>query len=383
MKQIKPVIWGIAIIALGIIFGGHALGLFELNIFFDGWWTLFIIIPSFISLFTDKEKLSNLGFLSAGVILLLAAQNVFSYEVAWKVILAAFLVIAGLTIIIKSLVHNKNDQEVAKKIAEAEKDGKSMDSQMAVFSGSDRTYKDEVFQGSNLVAVFGGAKLNLKKAKFDKDTVIKAFTLFGGIDIIVPSDVKVKLKSGFIFGGFSDDRKNATGEGKYTIYIDAAGGFGGISITIFYAAIILIITWFLLNRTRFGYYIYALGGNKLAAQYSGVNVKLFNMLPYVLIGLFSGIGGMIWSARLGSAAAMLGSGFEMDAIAAVVIGGTSMSGGVGTVGGTLIGVLIMGVITNGLNLIGINAFWQDVMKGAIIMAAVIFDVMRKRKTRQS
>ena len=159
--------------------------------------------------------------------------------------------------------------------------------------------------------------------------------------------------------------------------------FAGISITIFYALIILILTWFLLNRTRFGYYVYALGGNKQAAQYSGVNVKFFNMMPYVLIGLFSGLGGMIWSARLGSAAAMLGSGFEMDAIAAVVIGGTSMSGGVGTVGGTLIGVLIMGVITNGLNLIGINAFWQDVMKGAIIMAAVIFDVMRKRKTRQS
>ena len=158
---------------------------------------------------------------------------------------------------------------------------------------------------------------------------------------------------------------------------------GGISITIFYAAAILILTWFLLNRTRFGYYVYALGGNKLAAQYSGVNVRFFNMFPYILIGLFSGLGGMIWSARLGSAAAMLGSGFEMDAIAAVVIGGTSMSGGVGTVGGTLIGVLIIGVITNGLNLIGINAFWQDVLKGAIIMAAVIFDVMRKRKANKN
>ena len=153
---------------------------------------------------------------------------------------------------------------------------------------------------------------------------------------------------------------------------------GTVSITIIYAAIILILTWFLLNRTRFGYYVYALGGNKLAAQYSGVKVKFYNMFPYVLIGLFSGLGGMIWSARLGSAAAMLGSGFEMDAIAAVVIGGTSMSGGVGTVGGTLIGVLIIGVITNGLNLMGINAFWQDVLKGVIIMAAVIFDVMRKR-----
>ncbi|MBQ2623257.1 hypothetical protein IJG12_02960 [Candidatus Saccharibacteria bacterium] len=231
MKQIKPIIWGVAIIALGLIFGLNAFGLFNFNIFFDGWWTLFIIVPSVISLFTEKDKLASLGFISAGVILLLAAQDVFSYGVAWKVILAVFLVVAGLTIIIRSTFHNKNDQEVEKKVKEAEKDGKTMDSQMAIFSGSDRVYKDETFQGSNLVAIFGGAKLNLKNAKFDKDTVIKAFTLFGGIDIIVPDDVKVKLKSGFIFGGFSDDRKNATEKGKYTIYIDAAGGFGGVTIT--------------------------------------------------------------------------------------------------------------------------------------------------------
>ena len=231
MKQAKPIIWGVAIIALGIIFGGNALGLFTLDIFFDGWWALFIIIPSLVSLITDKDKLTSLGFLAAGIILLLAAQNVFDYDVAWKIILAVFLVIVGLTIIVRGVFKNKNDQEVAKKVEEATKDGKTMDSQMAIFSGSDRVYNDEAFQGSNLVAVFGGAKLNLKKAKFTKDTVIKAFTLFGGIDIIVPDDVKVKLKSGFIFGGFSDDRKNVTEKGKYTIYIDAAGGFGGITIS--------------------------------------------------------------------------------------------------------------------------------------------------------
>ena len=157
---------------------------------------------------------------------------------------------------------------------------------------------------------------------------------------------------------------------------------GGVSIIIIYAAVVIIFTWFLLNRTRFGYYIYALGGNKMAAQYSGVNVKKYNMLPYVLIGLFCGLGGIIWSARLGSAAATLGSGFEMDAIAAVVIGGTSMSGGVGTVGGTFIGILIIGVITNGLNLMGINSFWQDVFKGIIILAAVIIDVIRKNKSKE-
>lgn len=231
MKKAKTIIWGVAIMALGIIFGGSALGLFTLNVFFDGWWTLFIIIPSAISLITEKEKLASLGFLATGIILLLAAQNVFGYDVAWKVILAVFLVIAGLTLIIKNTCHSKNDKEVAKKIAEAEKNGKVMDAQVAIFSGSDRVYNDEVFQGSNLTAVFGGVKLNLKKAKFEKDTVIKAFAMFGGIDIIVPDDVKVKLKSGFIFGGFDDERKDVTGKGKYTIYIDAAGGFGGVNVT--------------------------------------------------------------------------------------------------------------------------------------------------------
>ena len=231
MKQIKPIIWGIAIIALGIIFGGNALGLFSLDIFFDGWWTLFIIIPSVVSLITDQDKIMSLGFIAVGVILLLAAQNVFSYDVAWKVILAVFLVVVGLSIIVRSLFHNKNDQEVAKKIEEAKKDGQSMDSQMAVFSGTDRVYKDEVFSGANLSAIFGGINLDLKDAKFTSDTVIKAFTLFGGIDIRVPDDIIVKLKSGFVFGGFSDDRKNPSEKGKHTIYIDAAGAFGGVTIT--------------------------------------------------------------------------------------------------------------------------------------------------------
>lgn len=231
MKQIKPIIWGIAIIALGIIFGGNALGLFTLDIFFDGWWTLFIIVPSIVSLITDKDKIMSLGFIAVGVILLLAAQDVFSYDVAWKVILAVFLVAIGLSMIFRSLFHSKNDQEVSKKVAEAEKDSKVMDSQFAAFSGTDRVYKDEIFNGSNISAIFGGVKLDLRNAKFDKDTVIKAFALFGGIDIIVPVDVRIKLKSGFIFGGFSDDRKNPSDKGKHTIYIDAAGGFGGVTVT--------------------------------------------------------------------------------------------------------------------------------------------------------
>ena len=231
MKKVKPIIWGLAIIALGVIFGGNALGIFNIDIFFKGWWTLFIIVPSFISLFTEKEKISNLTFLACGVILLLAAQEVFSYDVAWKVILAIVLVMIGLYIIFKNVFHTKNDKEVEKKIRDLKgKDDNAMDSLTAIFSGSDSAYNKETFSGANLVAVFGGAELDLRDAIFTKDTVINAFALFGGIEIMVPEDVQIKVKSGFMFGGISDDRKNTSNAGKSTIYIDAAGGFGGITI---------------------------------------------------------------------------------------------------------------------------------------------------------
>lgn len=229
MKQLRTIIWGIAIVALGVIFGGNALGLFNINVFFNGWWTLFIIVPSFISLITEKEKLSSLAFLAIGVILLLAAQDIFSFEIAWKVILAVVFVMIGLGIIIRSLFHSNNDKEVEKKVDEL-KDDKIMDSQMAIFSGTDRVYNNEEFTGANLMAVFGGVDLDLRNAKFTKDTVVKAFCAFGGIDIKVPEDVQVKIKSGFIFGGVTDERKGEEDKGKHTIYLDAAGAFGGITI---------------------------------------------------------------------------------------------------------------------------------------------------------
>ena len=229
MKQIRAIIWGITIITLGVIFGGNALGLFDLNVFFDGWWTLFIIIPSAISLATEKQKLSSFGMLIAGALLLLAAQDVITYAAAGKAILATFLVLIGLTIIFKTIVPGKNDKEVEKKVKEMG-DNDNMDSQTAIFSGSDKKYNGEVFGGANLTAVFGGVELDLRKAKFTKDTVIKAYCMFGGIDIKVPENIRVKINSGFLFGGAIDERKGDTSKGKYTIYIDVNGGFGGVSI---------------------------------------------------------------------------------------------------------------------------------------------------------
>jgi predicted membrane protein len=229
MKQAKSVIIGLLIVALGLIVGGNALGLFNFNVFFDGWWTLFIIIPCFIELLTDDNKIGSLIGITAGVLLLLAAQDVMTYAIAGKLIFAIIIITIGLSITFKGTFRSHNDKEVEKKIKE-NKGGDNMDAQVAVFSGSDRAYKSEEFTGSNLTAIFGGVDLDLMDAKFTKDTVIKAFCLFGGIDIHIPKNVQVKTKSGFIFGGVSDDRKDVPEDAKYTIYLDVAGGFGGISI---------------------------------------------------------------------------------------------------------------------------------------------------------
>ena len=259
---------------------------------------------------------------------------------------------------------------------------------MAILMGQIDISVGSIVGLSGVIAAYGITNLNLPLG-----VVVPAVILVGGlIGIIngyfiayldVPAFVAT-LATQSIGRGLTEILTNGVTIRIRNDFYTSLGNrnFGPVSITIIYAVIVLILTWFLLNRTRFGYYIYAIGGNRTAAAYSGVNVRKYNMIPYILSGLFCGVGGMIWSARLGSAAAMLGSGFEMDAIAATVIGGTSMTGGVGTVGGTFIGILIIGVITNGLNLMGINSFWQDVFKGIIILAAVVIDIVRKKKAQR-
>ena len=230
MNKTRPIIWGIAITALGIIFGGNAIGIFNFNVFFEGWWTLFIIIPSAISLITERERMTSLAFLAAGVILLLAAQNVFSYDVAWKAILAVALILFGVSMILSTIFHNKNDKEVTERVEKLKKNG-NLDAHTAIFSGSDKSYKNETFSGANLVAVFGGVDIDLRDAIIEKDAVIRASAVFGGINIIVPKEIRIKSKSCFFFGGIADERKATDDKSKHTIYLDAVGGFGGVTVT--------------------------------------------------------------------------------------------------------------------------------------------------------
>lgn len=161
----------------------------------------------------------------------------------------------------------------------------------------------------------------------------------------------------------------------------ATGEILNIPVSILITIVIFIAAHFILSRTKLGRYTYAIGGNEVAATLSGINTKYIKTVIYGINGLLSGLAAVILTARLNSAQPIAGFMYELDAIAAVVIGGTSLLGGVGTMSGTLIGALIMGVLRNGLNLLGVSSFLQQIVIGTVIIAAVLIDMILKRKNQ--
>ena len=224
MNNLNKSLWGILLILIGFILGLNALNITNINLFFDGWWTLFIIIPSFIELFNEKEnKTGNLIGLGIGVALLLAAQDIIQFEIIFKLIVPFILIMIGLSF----LFSNKIKKQVTAKLNNTNKN--DLESIVATFS-EQKIHKDEEnFKGANLDAIFGGITLDLRKTNLEKETIIKASSIFGGIDILLPDDVNVQVKSTPIFGGVYNKIRNHK-ENKKTIYIDAFCLFGGIDI---------------------------------------------------------------------------------------------------------------------------------------------------------
>lgn len=160
-----------------------------------------------------------------------------------------------------------------------------------------------------------------------------------------------------------------------------AGYVGPVPTPVILMLIVFVIAALMINRTKLGRHMYAVGGNPQAAQFSGINVKKVKFIIYTYTGLMAGLAGVVTASRLYSGQPTAGDGAEMDAIAAVVVGGTSMSGGSGKIGGTLIGVLIIGVLNNGLNLMGVDSNWQYIVKGLVILLAVYVDWLRGRSRK--
>src|SRR5215207_6648330 len=173
------------------------------------------------------------------------------------------------------------------------------------------------------------------------------------------------------------DTYNFIGQGEILKVIPISPPLG-IPIPVIILAVVAIGAHILLNATRFGRHIYAIGGNEQAALISGLNVGRIKIGVYTIAGLLAGLAGLVLSSRIGSGQAGLAVGYELDAIASAVIGGTSLSGGIGTIWGTIIGALIIGVLNNGIDLLNVSAYWQTIVKGSIIVIAVIIDERKNR-----
>ena len=154
---------------------------------------------------------------------------------------------------------------------------------------------------------------------------------------------------------------------------------GPIPVLVIMLALAGVVCWFILSRTVLGRSLYAIGGNEEAARLSGIPVRRILVAVYALAGLFAGLAGLVLAGRLSSAQPQAGLGYELDAIAAVVIGGASLSGGSGKASGTFIGAVLLAVIRNGLNILNVSSFWQQVVIGCVIALAVGFDVFRSKK----
>lgn len=159
------------------------------------------------------------------------------------------------------------------------------------------------------------------------------------------------------------------------------GRLGIIPLPVIYAVAWVILIWLFLNKTRMGRYVYAVGGNMEAARFSGINIKVVQFTVHTLSGFLAAWAGIVMAARMYSGQPAVAVGWEMDAVAASALGGVSLMGGSGSVVSAMIGVLIIGVLKNGLNLMNVNSFWQLIVQGLVALAAVSMDMVKQRKQR--
>lgn len=226
MKKSTKILWGIVLILLGVILALKSLNIMDINIFFDGWWTLIIIIPSLIGIFTDSNKMPSIISFLVGVVLLLCCLDILAFDLIFKLVVPAIVVIVGLKLIFGTFKSAK----ASKIIEENAQSNVNRTQTCATFSGQDVNYSGQEFYGTNLDAIFGGVNCDLRSAIIPKDCVIKVSAIFGGIDIFLPDNVNVKVNSNSFFGGISNKRHTNSASNSVTVYVEGMCLFGGVDI---------------------------------------------------------------------------------------------------------------------------------------------------------
>ena len=224
MKRINKIIWGCVLLAVSAILILNTFGITDIDVFFDGWWTLFIIVPSFIGLFNSNEKTGSIIGLLIGIFLLLACQNVLDFEIIWKLAVPVIIAVIGIKMIFGGI---GKDKDIIKCTDENKE---NMKNAFAAFSGQDLNFDNEVFRGAEITAVFGGVKLDLRNAVFEADAVINACCVFGGCDVFLPENVNIKINSNSLFGGIDNKKHQNSKDNQYTVYLSGTCIFGGVDV---------------------------------------------------------------------------------------------------------------------------------------------------------
>lgn len=224
MKRINSIVWGLALLAVSAVLILNAFGMTDIEIFFDGWWTLFIIVPSVVGLFNDHDKTANIIGLLIGIFLLLACQNILDFDILWKLIVPVIIAVIGIKMIFGGIGINRGF------IKNIEAKGDDIKTAFAAFTGQDITFDNEIFRGAEITAVFGGIKCDLRNAVFEGDTVINACCIFGGADIFLPDNVNIKVNSNSLFGGVDNKKHKNSNDNIYTVYLNGTCIFGGVDV---------------------------------------------------------------------------------------------------------------------------------------------------------
>ena len=226
MKNINRVLWGLLLVAVGVLFGLKAMDLIEFEIFFDGWWSLILIIPSLIALITQRDKTGSMIGLVIGVFLLLVARDIISWQMLAKLIIPVLMVVVGLCLIFKDVV-NRHAKEAIKRINSR---GFHRHKNSAMFSSQKVAYSGEGFFGAELYSVFGSLDCDLRGSVITEDIVVSAYSLFGSMDIYVPENVNVEICATPVFGGISNRTKRPFTNGLPTVFVTGAAVFGGVDV---------------------------------------------------------------------------------------------------------------------------------------------------------
>ena len=220
--RISNLLWGLFWIGLGVGIAGNALNLWDFHIFFDGWWTLLIIIPCSISIVRNGFGNGSTIGLMIGILLLLGSRGVIEYSMLRRLIIPIILILIGLNMILKNLFSQSKHVKINVSY-------QGVGSYTSTFSSQCIRIPNEPFYGTELTSVFGGLQLDLRNAIIQEDIVINATAIFGGIDIFLPEQVGLKINSTSIFGGVDNRRRKNEGEGPI-VYVNATCMFGGVDI---------------------------------------------------------------------------------------------------------------------------------------------------------